>query len=218
MQEKRKEIALGVLLVLLIVVFWARLGGGLGSGPSTAGAGGRATRVNLEALRIYPVPWEILTAARPAYDPAGRNIFQFGALPKPTPPPMSDAEKAAVDKAKKDQADRLAQLRAQQMKAIQDRAEQQRNQPQEPVNVLPPEPPKPRPPQITYKFVGYIGPPENKLAVLDDGGDLLFARAGDNVGEQFRIMEIGYESIKFGYTDDRFVGESRTIPMSTSTR
>ena len=41
-------------------------------------------------------------------------------------------------------------------------------------------------------------------------------RQGEKVGGQFRILEIGYESIKFGYTDPKFKGETTTLPMSSS--
>ena len=61
-----------------------------------------------------------------------------------------------------------------------------------------------------------MGPSENKIAVLHDGNDLIFVRAGEKVGGQFKILEIGYESIKFGYTDPRFKGETTTLPMSSS--
>jgi len=80
----------------------------------------------------------------------------------------------------------------------------------------PPPPPKPIPPPITYKFIGYVGPSENKIAILHDGTDILFVRQGEKVGGQFKILEIGYESIKFGYLDPKFKGETTTLPMSSS--
>jgi hypothetical protein len=69
---------------------------------------------------------------------------------------------------------------------------------------------------VTYKFIGYIGPPEGKMAILHDGKDVIFARQGDELGDAFRILEIGYESIKFGFTDRQFEGETEIIPMSSA--
>ena len=77
-------------------------------------------------------------------------------------------------------------------------------------------PPKPQPPPIPYRFIGYLGPPEGKIAVLHDGTDFLFVRQGEEIGQGIKVLEIGYESVKFGFTDPQFKGESRTIPMSSS--
>ena len=81
---------------------------------------------------------------------------------------------------------------------------------------VPTPPPKPQPPAINYKFIGYFGPSENKIAILNDGTDLIFVRQGEKLGGQFKILEIGYESVKFGYTDPKFKGETTTLPMSSS--
>ncbi|MFQ5876540.1 MAG: hypothetical protein ACE5JH_02445 [Acidobacteriota bacterium] len=212
--EKRKEIILGALLVTLAVVLWRTLGGD-GAAPGGAVPGGRPTGVDISSLRIYRVNWGALEAARPAYDPAGRNIFQFGAVPKPTPPPLTEEELAAIRKAR-EEAERVRKAQEEQRRRQAERLAAQRGARQATPSDLPPPPPKPRPPRITYKFIGYIGPPEDKIAVLNQGGDLLFARVGDEVGEKFRILEIGYESIKFGFTDENFTDETRTLPMSTS--
>jgi len=66
-------------------------------------------------------------------------------------------------------------------------------------------------PAINYKFIGYFGPSENKIAILNDGTDLIFVRQGEKLGGQFKILEIGYESVKFGYTDPKFKGETTTL-------
>ena len=85
-----------------------------------------------------------------------------------------------------------------------------------PTGAAPPRRQRRNPPPINYKFIGYVGPSENKIAVLHDGTDLIFVRQGEKIGGQFKILEIGYESIKFGYTDPRFRGETTTLPMSSS--
>ncbi|HXH28081.1 MAG TPA: hypothetical protein VNL37_03485, partial [Candidatus Polarisedimenticolia bacterium] len=92
---------------------------------------------------------------------------------------------------------------------VQQQAQQQAQQP-------PPPPPRPQPPPVPYRFIGYVGPPEHKIAVLYDGTDFIFARRGEVVGEKFRILDIGYETIKVGFTDPQFKGETQTVPMSSS--
>ena len=216
LKERKKELLLGAILVAIAVVVWQNLAGGgvpVGAGPSP---GGPVPRVNLDVAKIFPVDWASMSARRPSYDPNGRNIFTYGAIPVPTPPPLTPQEKEAIEKARQAaEAERLRQEQlAQQAQAAaaaqaQAAAAAQANQP-------PPPPPKPQPPPINYKFIGYVGPSENKIAILHDGSDLIFVRAGEKIGGQFRILEIGYESIKFGYTDPMFKGETTTLPMSSS--
>ena len=216
LKERQKEILLGAILVAIAFVLWQNLGGGQGTAGGAAPGGG--VRIDLPGyLKIMPkVDWAALSAPRPAYDPSGRNIFQFGAIPAPTPVPLTAQEQAAIRKAQEDAARELArqqELLRQQQAAT---AAQAQAQAEIQANLPPPEPPKPQPPAINYKFIGYVGPSENKIAVLHDGTDLIFVRQGEKIGGQFKILEIGYESIKFGYTDPRFKGETTTLPMSSS--
>ncbi len=80
----------------------------------------------------------------------------------------------------------------------------------------PTEPARPTPPSIKYKFIGYLGPPENKIAVLHDGTDMVFVSSGDELEEKFLVLDIGYESIKFGFLDPQFENESKTLPMTST--
>lgn len=218
---KRKELVLGVLVVGLALVLAKTF---FGDGMLVPGIGGPPepprARVDLAALKIFPVDWASLDAPRPAYDPNGRNIFQYGVIPPPVPPPLSKAEKDAIEKAQKlaaeqraqqEEANRLAMIEAN--KRQQEEADRLAK---EAANRPPPAPPKPEPPPIPYKFIGYIGPQNAKVAVLYDGTDTLFIRAGETLPKGIKVLEIGYESIKFGFTDPQFKNESRTLPMSSS--
>jgi len=213
LKQKAREIVLGVLLLVLAIVVWQRM-----TAPSSdvAPQRGAAGRADLSDVKIYPVDWAALTAPRPGYDPSGRNIFQFGAIPVPTPPPPTPEELAALEALRKKQAEDAEAARLAMLKSQQEALAQQQQQAEAQANLPPPPPPKPRPPAVPYKFIGYVGPPEKKIAVLHDGSDLLFAGRGDVVGERFRILDIGYESIKFGFTDPQFKSESQTLPMSSS--
>ncbi len=218
--EKRKELVLGLLFVVFLGVMWNTFSGGGSSGVSGAAAlPGRAAHPDLSTLKLYQVNWDALAAARPAYDPNGRNIFQFGVIPPPPPPELTPAEKAAIKKAQEEAAKERARqekLMAEQQAAAQEAARQEAilaaNRPAPP----PPPPPKPQPPAITYKFIGYFGPADQKIAILHDGTDMLFVRRGDELPRGVKVLEIGYESIKFGFTDPQFRDESRTLPMSSS--
>ena len=55
-----------------------------------------------------------------------------------------------------------------------------------------------------------------KVAVLYDGTDTIFVKSGERLPKGIKVLEIGYESIKFGFTDPQFKDQSRTLPMSSS--
>jgi len=214
-KQRRREMTLGGVLVVLAVLLWQQLSRTPpGSAAGLGAPGGR--QADLSGLKVFDVPWAALDGDRPGYDPSGRNIFQFGVIPPPPPPKLSPQEQAAIKEAqRKAEEERQRQLELQRQQEAQRQQEVQRQQEIQ-ANLPPPPPPKPQPPAITYKFIGYIGPPEAKIAVLHDGTDMVFARQGEVVGKGFKILEIGYESIKFGYTDAQFKGESTTLPMSSA--
>ncbi len=77
----------------------------------------------------------------------------------------------------------------------------------------PPPPPPPQPPAIPFTFIGYFGPADNRLAVFQTQGSnvLLLARKGETVLNQFRVVDIGYESAEIGF---RGFKETRRIPLT----
>jgi len=218
MKEKKKEIILGALLVAIAFAVWHNLGGGAGgpAGPAGPRHSGAVPRINLQDIKFAEVNWAALSAPRPVYDPSGRNIFTWGVIPPPPPPVLTPQEKAAIEKAQKEAMEAKAAAEAAALKAAEENAKKAQEQAVIQANTPPPPPPPPQPPPISYKFIGYFGPSENKIAILNDGTDLIFVRQGEKVGGQFKILEIGYESVKFGYTDPRFKGETTTLPMSSS--
>lgn len=220
--EKRKELILGSLVVVLGAAMWHTFSGGAGSSMRIGGAPlpARVSRPDPGGLKLFPIDWASLSAPRPTYDPNGRNIFQFGVIPPPPPPPITKAEQEAIKKAQEMAAAERAKqeelLKQQQAAAAEKQRQDAERQATIARNTPPPPPPKPQPPQITYKFIGYIGPVDNKVAVLHDGTDILMVRRGEELPHGLKVLEIGYESIKFGFTDPQFKDESRTLPMSSS--
>src|SRR5262249_28994665 len=66
-----------------------------------------------------------------------------------------------------------------------------------------PPPPPPLPP-IPFKFIGIMGPENDKIAVLSDGrGGPINGKEGDLVLGQYRILKIGVESVEIAYADGR---------------
>jgi hypothetical protein len=66
-----------------------------------------------------------------------------------------------------------------------------------------PPPPPPAPP-IPLKFIGIMGPENDKIAVLSDGrGGPINGKEGDVVLGQYRILKIGVESVEVAYADGR---------------
>jgi len=70
---------------------------------------------------------------------------------------------------------------------------------------VPTGPPQPAPPPpIPLKFIGIMGPENNKIAVLSDGrGGPINGKEGDLVLGQYRILKIGVESVEVAYADGR---------------
>ncbi|MBI4161564.1 MAG: hypothetical protein HY509_03860, partial [Acidobacteria bacterium] len=71
----------------------------------------------------------------------------------------------------------------------------------------------PPPPAPAFKFIGYLGPAEDKIAVLLEGEDFYLGRVGEVVQERFRIVDIGYEWVQVGYTDPVYRDQTRRILM-----
>lgn len=217
LMARRKEIMLGGLLLALAVVLWRNLTSDAGSSGTAGPLDGLRGGLDIASMQIYDVPWVALEAARPSYDPAGRNIFQFGKPPPPVAPQLTADEEAAIREAQR----RAAEERRRQQALLNSR-QSEKQEPAQAANTPvgppppPPPPPKPTPPPINYKFIGYLGPADHKIAVLHDGKEMIFVSRGEELDNSFRVLEIGYESIKFGFTDPQFKDESRTLPMSSS--
>lgn len=69
----------------------------------------------------------------------------------------------------------------------------------EPMETQKIEPPKPRPPDFNYKYLGFFGPKEKKLAVFTNGKDIINIFEGETIDDKFILKEIGYESVKIGF-------------------
>jgi hypothetical protein len=74
----------------------------------------------------------------------------------------------------------------------------------------------PDPPDIELKFVGFIGPPRDKIVfLLDEETEQRYIGAeGDVIAGQFRIVQVGYEYVNMGYTDPLFEDRTQRIILA----
>lgn len=124
------------------------------------------------------------------YDPKGRNLFEYGPPPraKTTPRPMPPPPK-------------------------QEKIERKAQPTLPPRPTTPPPPPPVRAPQPQFKYIGFMGPKDNKIAVFDAGDETLLAQVGDIVQDQFLVREFKYRKVILGYTDRRFAEQSAELEM-----
>ena len=136
------------------------------------------------------VNWDRLTAEPEAYDAGGRNLFQYYTPPPPKPPPQQRIERPVQQRAK----------------------------------APPKPPPRPatretarrtaRPPTPSFKYLGFLGPKDDKIAVFEHGQELELVRVGEIVQKEFRLVDFKYEGVVIGYVDERFADQTTEIRMS----
>jgi hypothetical protein len=143
------------------------------------------------ALGIAPIVRMAALAARTEdYDPKGRNLFEYYTPPRPKPPPRPVVKQPVQPK--RDPAVRPVN-RNQQKHA--------------PVNA------GITPPRMNFKYIGFLGPKDAKIAVFEDGEGMLLARAGEIVEKDFTVVEFKYESVVMGYVDTRFKDMTTELNM-----
>ena len=202
----RRELILGLFLAAAIGYFYWR-----SMATPEAGPGGAHGATDLSALPPgTDVPLLALgrVNALPEMDEAKmRNLFNYTKSPDEFQAERDEA--ARIKKMQEEAAERLRMEQERQAESARIEAEKHKNDP-------PPPPPKPIPPEMNYRFLGYFGPPANKLAVLSDnrsGGDVQIVGKGDTFDGKFKLLGIDFESVTIGYTDPRFAQEQRTLRM-----
>ena len=184
--ERQRQIALGVVLVVLAFVLYRAVTSlettstSIGSTPSSNGRARtpRSARITEPSATAPDVHLSALDAERPKPIPGERNLFRF--RPKPPPPAPAPVPPPVV-----------------------------RNIPSVPAG-------PPPPPPIPLKFIGIVeAPAQSKriAALVDSTGHPFQGREGDIVAGQYRILKIGVESIEMAYLDGR---GRQTIRLSGS--
>jgi hypothetical protein len=149
---------------------------------------------------------EQLDKAVVTYDPAGRDLFKYSTRPPSwAQVKQMRAAAAAAAKAQKE-AEERARIAAEQR--AKEEAERQAYLAAHPVP-----PPPPQPPAIAFKFLGFVGPPNNRIAAFEENDVTFVARTGEIVKTQFKIDEIKYESVIISYVNPTFKGQVRELPL-----
>jgi len=202
----RREIALLGGAALVVVVWLYRA-----SRPDAPTAEVAARKAAGKDLLIGgPVPAVRLDElAKPLveYDPNGHDLFRYS----PRPPTVAEVrrmkEEAARAKKAQEEAEKQAAIEAERR-----RKEEEARQAE--LALHPPPPAPPTPPAVTLQFVGFIGPPNDRIAALQQNNDTFLAKKGEIVQKAFKVEEIRYESVVLSFTDPAFKGQSRELPLS----
>jgi hypothetical protein len=150
--------------------------------------GGQSDSLAGEDLNFGDPPWvrlDLLAGQLEGYDPEGRDLFKYY-----TPPPPK-------------------------REVVRQPPTPVKSPPRQPVR----QPPTrkvdtgPRPPAISFIYLGYLGPKNGKIAVFEDGEQVMLARSGEVVKDHFRVVEFGFEAIVMGYVDERFKDRTSELPQ-----
>jgi hypothetical protein len=203
--SSREGVLLGALAAATIGYFW------MTSGPPGGVAGGKkavaARKGKVEAARAPFVRMDLLTAKTETYDDQGRDLFKYSQRPPSAAEVRRLREEAARrQKEMEDAAKRAAEEAERRQTEVQERAKE--------VALHPPPPPPPTPPQITLRYLGYLGPKDGRIAVFEDGNEMLVARKGEIVKEQFRVLDVKWDTVVMGFVKPEFKGMSQELAMT----
>ena len=172
-----------VVAIVGLVALWIKEPGlGLGGGPAATG---------VEAPDLGQPPVVMLAKLEPVeeqYDPSGRNLFEYYTPPPPPrPKPQPRPPRPVVKPPPQKDPSRVAP----QTNVVRDTG--------------------PRPPRISFLYLGYLGHKDNKIAVFEDGEEIILAHGGETVLDQFRVVDFQYEKIVMGYVDEQFADETTEL-------
>jgi hypothetical protein len=144
--------------------------------------------------------------ARPVdpYDGSGRDLFQYSQRPPSAEEIRRLKEEAERRRKEAEEAAKRAAIDAAERQKQQEVAAREA--------VL--HPPPPQPPAINLRYLGVIGPKDDKIVVFEDAGQLLLARRGEVVKDQFRIVDVKWQSVIMGFVRPEFKGQTRELTMA----
>jgi len=175
-------------VLLLTVLGVATLGWIYGSGGALGGGSGKGDEL---AKLDYGDP-PVVRLARLDLDSVGfdvkaRNLFSYYT---PPPPPRQAPPPRPVTQPPPRQAAPPVQQ-----------------------NIVRPPTAKPKPPSPGFRYIGFLGPKDNKIAVLEKGDEILLAAVGEVIEGHYKLVDFKYETLIIGYTSERWAGETTELPM-----
>jgi len=203
--SRRETMLVAGVALAAVVWLWRAWGTDAPSAVATAAKKAEAKR----ALAIGKTPLvhlEQLDKSVVRYDPAGRDLFKYSTRP-PSWKQVKEMRAAAAAAAK---AQKEAEERARLAEIERQKQEAER---QAYLVAHPQPPPPPQPPAISFKFMGFVGPPTARIAAFEENDTTFVAKTGEVVKKEFRIDEIKYESVVISYVNPRFKGQTRELPL-----
>jgi hypothetical protein len=175
--------------------------------PAVAAQKAQASRKDLAFGRVPVVHIDQLERKVVKYDAHGRDLFKYSTRP-PSWAEVHRMRKEAAEAAKrqKEAEERARILAEQRAKEEADRLAYLAAHP------LPP--PPPQPPPITFQFIGFVGPPDGRIAAFQMNNDTFVAKVGDVIQRDFRVEDVRYESALISYVNPQFKGQTRELPLS----
>ncbi|ANM28660.1 hypothetical protein ABI59_02075 [Acidobacteria bacterium Mor1] len=197
--NKREQVMLGLLAVVLLgMLYFGQGGSGFGGAPAgveNKGGGGKAGDAPVVMLAS-------INSDSTSYREDGRDLFKYGKRP----PSQAELD-AARRKKKQAQQDLEAKNAALKEKQKRD---------QEIAKARKREVPKPKGPVLptaSFKYIGHLGPLESRIAVFEAGDELVLAKAGDTIQQDFVLKEFGFEKVVLGFTDEEFADKTTELDL-----
>lgn len=189
MKNRREKMMFGILAVVLLLTAWTYRPRNLWN--RAKGTFAPSIQVKNIQAEVLPLLLAELERDAPAYEAFERNLFGYGRDP---------VDPAILEKQRLE-AERLRLLALEAQKRAAEEQEKPKGPPPAPVKILPP---------FGMKFMGYIGPLADKIAIFRDGKNFLAARQGDILKDKFIIGNIMFDSVEIGHLG---YGDVETIPM-----
>jgi hypothetical protein len=152
------------------------------------------------------VHMELLDKAVVKYDQSGRDLFKYSVRP----PSWAQVKQMRAAAAAAEKAQREALARAH-LEALQREKAEAERVAYLAAHPAPPQPPPP--PTISFRFLGFVGPPTGRIAAFEENDTTFVATTGEIVKKEFRIDEIKYESVVISYVNPQFKGQVRELPL-----
>lgn len=179
-----------------------------GETPQTQAAAARSAsgKKDLVLAKVPVVHMDLLDKAVVKYDPGGRDLFKYSTRP-PSWGQVKQMRAAAAAAAK---AQKIAEEQAR-LAALERQKQDEERRAYLVAHPVPP--PPPQPPAITFKFLGFVGPPADRIAAFEENDQTFVAKTGEVVKKEFRIDEIKYESVIISFVNPQFKGQIREMPL-----
>ena len=202
---KRERNLLALLLLGAGIWMWFSWGGD--DAPAVAAKKAESAKAALVMGKVPLVHMEQLGKAEVKYAAGGRDLFKYSTRP----PSVAEVERMKRELAAAQKA--AAEAAEAQRKAAEEAA-RKAAEAAEYARLHPPPPPKPQPPPVNFRYIGFVGPPKDRVAAFDLNNETFVAKAGEIVRKDYRIDEIRYESVLISFVNPEFKGQTRELPLS----